>query len=245
MIRSLRRSGFWPLLVLLVAFVGLARAEEGDEGDSEAKTRRLPVLLLGASRSTFAVGDLEAADPKAFWSPRLGLTYTAPRDVVTAFEVGLWANLCGGEWKDEGDGLKRLPALVAPPAYTHQLKLLYLSVPAMVRLTAPARPLTPYAKLGVAASYLLRAREETITTATGRTHRGERSVLARMNRFHVDALAALGVRTNLKRLPLVFETLYLYGLTDVLKENRVESRPDLKNRSLQFFVGIGLRRERA
>lgn len=238
--RRVRRSGFLPVFLLLGLLGGVARAGDADQ---EPGARRNPVLLLGASRSTFGVGDLDAADPKPFWSPRLGLTYTAPRDAVTAFEFGLWADVRGGEWKDDGGSLKRLEAVAAPPANAHRLRLLYISVPVMARFTLPSRPLTPYVKGGLAPSYLLSAREQTRETGTNRVTRGYHGVRDRVNAFHLDALAALGVRTNLARHALIFETLYLYGLTDVLKGPSVATRPDLKNRSVQFFLGIGLRRE--
>jgi hypothetical protein len=237
----MRLSELWTVLVLLAVAGGVARAGDADPAPVSGRT---PVLLLGASRSTFAVGDMKTADPKPFWSPRLGITYTAPRDAVTAFEFGLWADSRGGEWK-ESVIEKRAPSVVAQPERTQRLRLLYVSVPIMMRFTLPSRPLTPYVKGGLAPSALVSARQQTRETATGRIISGYHGVRNQMNVFHLDALAGIGVRTNVAQHALVLETLYMYGLTDVLKGKPFATRPNLKNRSVQFFLGIGLLRERA
>jgi hypothetical protein len=235
----------WCTALLACGWLGLAAGTaRAGEADSGFKGERSPVLMLGAARSTFGVGGFDAADPKPFWAPRLGLTYTAPRHAVTAFEFGLWADSRGGEWKDDGGALKGGPSVLAAPAYTHRLRLLYLSVPLMLRITLPSSPLTPYVKAGVAPSYLLSAREQTRETATRNLTRGFHGVRDEASLFHLDALAGVGVRTSLARHAFIVEALYQHGLTEVFRDQAIQPRTNLKNRTLQLFVGIGLRRER-
>jgi hypothetical protein len=238
-----RKWRLWGIVLWIALAAPLwsapANGAEGNPGE-----KRGPILLLGVARTTFGVGDATGADAKPFWSPRAGVTYTAPRDAVTAFEIGLCADARGGEWKDSGSTLKRSAGALEPPAYTHQLRLIYLSAPLLFRLSWPTRPWTPYLKAGVNPEYLVSAKGETRMTETGVTVRGSHGFRDDLKHFHLDVVAGGGVRTDLWRRALIFEALYLHGLTEVLDEARIEGRPNLKNRSVQFFLGIGLRKER-
>lgn len=241
MIWTKRLVWAWPAVCVLGFLGGAVRA---DGATRERSARKNPALLLGAARSTFQARDQKGADPKPLWIPRIGLTSTAPRDIVVAFEFGLWADTRGGEWKDEGRDLKAASSPTVDPDYTHRLRLIYLSVPLMVRVSVPGTSLTPYLKAGIAPNYLLIAKAETWETTTGYLTHGDHGVRDQVKSFGLDALAGVGVRTNLARRALILEAIYLHGLTDVLKTTTIETRRNLKSRSLQFYVGIGLLRER-
>jgi hypothetical protein len=237
-----KRLGWaWSGVCVFGLLCGAVRA---DGASREGSARRSPALLLGAARSTFRVADQEGADPKPLWIPRIGLTYTARRDIVAAFEFGLWADTRGGDWKDSESDLKTVSSLAVDPRYTHRLRLVYLAVPLMIRVSSPGTSLTPYVKAGIAPNYLVIAKGETWETTTGRVTHDYHGVRDQVKSFGLDALAGVGVRTNLARRALILEALYLHGLTDVLKAAPIETRRNLRSRSLQFYLGIGLLRER-
>lgn len=239
------RFGWWVVFVVVVVLGGAASAAraEGDSGSSFKN--RSPVLLLGVSRSTFDVGGYDEADPQPFWSPRLGLSYTAPRHAVWALEFGLWADNLGGEWKDGDRQLKRVDRAVAEPAYTHRLRLLYLGVPLMVRFSVPNPVLTPYVKAGIEPSLLLSARAQTRETATDILTKGFHDVRNECRKLQLSAVVGAGVRTDLAKHAFILEGYYLHGFDRVIKSQTVRPRGDLKTRSMQLYLGIGLRKERA
>jgi hypothetical protein len=231
----------WPAVCVFGLLCGAVRA---DGASRERSAWKNPVLLLGAARSTFRVADQPGADPTPLWIPRVGITYNAPRDKVAAFEFGLWVDTRGGEWKDGGSDLKAAASLAVDPAYTHQLRLIYLALPLMMRLSAPGTSLTPYIRGGIAPNYLLIAKGETWETTTGHVTHGYHNVRDRVRSFSLDALVGAGVRTNLASRAFTLEAIYLHGLSDVLKKTPIEARGNPRSRSLQFYLGIGLLRER-
>jgi len=232
------------LVALGLAFLPSA-AQDGGKG------RRALLVLGGASRSMVDAPDGGIEDREAWYTPRLGLAFDLARVHGLVFEVGPMFESRGGDWKDDWPGQRIAAAQAASDTleYEHSLRLLYLSLPALVRVTLPASPVSPYLKAGLAPGFLLTGREETRRAASGRVHYGYHNIASELERWHLDALAGAGLRFRVAGRPAFIEALYSHGLTDVSAGEDAcdcgQGRPKLRNQAVQLLVGFGWRRQPA
>jgi hypothetical protein len=119
------------------------------------------------------------------------------------------------------------------------LKVSYVEVPALLRISFPAGNIRPYVYAGAGAAFEMKCEGEVTTdgqTQTGTCEEAEGQAGSERRKLDVTALGGGGLQLRLSSLSILFEARYARGIRNLNKSGEGGA----KNEALSFLTGVAI-----
>jgi hypothetical protein len=123
--------------------------------------------------------------------------------------------------------------------FTGTLKVSYVEVPALLRLSFPAGNIKPYIYAGAGAAFEMKCEGEVTSngeTQTGECEEAEAQAGSERRKLDVTALGGGGLQFRLSSLSVLFEVRYARGIRNLNKSGDGGA----KNEALSFLTGVAI-----